>query len=263
MSEAEGDEKYLGLPNMMGRSKTSTLGFLKEKVKKRIQSWDGRFISQGGREILVKSVIQSLPTYAMSVFMLLIEITKDLERLIAKYWWHPNSKERKGICWMSWDRLSRHKSIGGLGFRDFRDFNVAMLGKQGWRFITNANNLVSRLYKAKYFPKCSFLEAVVGNNPSFIWRSILEAKELIRSGLRWKVGSGDSINIVGQAWLLDDQNPFITTCTLSIANEKVSALMETDHRGWDEEILTDIFNERDQNCIRSIQLSDVVEQDKP
>lgn len=105
---------------------------------------------------------------------------------------------------MSWECLSRHKSTGGMGFLDFKDFNVAMLGKQAWRFITNANSLVFRIFKARYFPNCSFLDAEVGNNLSFIWRSIIEAKDLTKSGMRWKVGSGQSIDIVGQPWLIDD-----------------------------------------------------------
>lgn len=118
--EAREGCSYLGLPNMMGRSKSSTLGFLKDKVKKRIQSWDGRLISQGRKEVLVKSVVQSLPTYAMSVFLLPVEITKNLERVISKFWWSSKPSERNGIHWMSWTRLTKHKSTGGMGFRDFR-----------------------------------------------------------------------------------------------------------------------------------------------
>lgn len=102
MEEAGVGCGYLGLINMMGRSKSSTLGFLKDKVKRRVQSWDGRLISQGGKEVLVKSVTQSLPTYAMSVFPLPLEITKDLERVISKFWWNSKSSESNGIHWMSW-----------------------------------------------------------------------------------------------------------------------------------------------------------------
>ena len=129
MEEASEDCTYLGLPNMMKRSKVATFGFLKDRVKKRAASWDGKWISQGGREVLVKSVLQSLPTYAMSVFLVPLEITRDIERIIARFWWNSKPSDQKGIHWMSWDRLSKHKAVGGMGFRDLRDFNLALLGK--------------------------------------------------------------------------------------------------------------------------------------
>lgn len=62
--------------------------------------------------------------------------------------------------------MSRHKSCGGLGFHDFRDFNLAMLAKQGWRFLSKHDSLVSRIYKARYFPNGNFLTANVGHSPS-------------------------------------------------------------------------------------------------
>ena len=49
---------------------------------------------------------------------------------------------------MDWDRLCAHKSIGGMGFRNVREFNIAMLGKQGWQFLTNLSFLVVRIFQA-------------------------------------------------------------------------------------------------------------------
>lgn len=179
MEEADENCRYLGLPNMMQKSKVATLAFLKDKVRRRTLTWDGKIISQGGKEILVKSIVQALPTYAMSVFLLPLEITKDFERCISRFWWNSKKNDSRCIYWMNWERLSRHKSSGGMGFRDFRDFNLAMLGKQAWRIITNTTSLVSRIYKARYFPNYSFMEAKIGSNPSFVWRSIWEAKHVI------------------------------------------------------------------------------------
>ena len=107
--------------------------------------------------------------------------------------------------------MAKPKNAGGLGFQNFRLFNLAMLGKQGWRFITNPGSLTSRLFKAKYFADSDFLSSKLGHNPSFIWQSICEAKQLLRDGLRWRIGNSDNIHISGQPWLLDSDNPYITT----------------------------------------------------
>ena len=67
MMEANENCTYLGLPNMMQHSKTTTLKFLKDQVIRKALSWDVKIIFKGKKEVLVKSVIQSFPTYAMSV----------------------------------------------------------------------------------------------------------------------------------------------------------------------------------------------------
>lgn len=68
------------------------------------------------------------------------------------------------------------------------------------------------------------------------------------------MGSGETINIVGQPWLLDGQNPYITSNVQFSDQSKVSSLMAVDYAGWDEEILNDLFNERDRRCIRNVRL---------
>lgn len=69
---------------------------------------------------------------------------------------------------MSWDRLSKHKDVGGMGFRHFHDFNIVMFGKQLWRLATRPNSLIARMYKSKYFANSDILHSDLGHNPSFI-----------------------------------------------------------------------------------------------
>jgi len=46
-----------------------------------------------------------------------------------------------------------------MGFKDLTSFNVAMFGEQGWKFQVDNTSLVSRLFKARYFPQCDFLSS--------------------------------------------------------------------------------------------------------
>ncbi|XP_074351785.1 uncharacterized protein LOC141690929 [Apium graveolens] len=221
-----------------------------------LQVFEGASGQQGDKEVSTKTVAQSLPIYAMSVFLLPVEITRDIERTIAKYWWNSKGGDRRGIHGMSRDHLYKHKSAGGMSFQDFRYFNLAILGKHGLQFMSNTKSLATRLYKARYFPNCQFIDASLGNNPGFIWRSILEAKDIVIEGLHWRVGTGKDINILCQAWLLDDSNPYVTSSHPGLVDQKVSSLMTMDGRGWDEEILKDLFNERDSSCIRNIPIGE-------
>lgn len=261
MNEADGNSKYLGLPSLVGRNKSSVLGFLKDRVRNRVNSWKEKWVSQAGREVLIKNVAQTLPSYAMSVFLLPLEITKDFERSLTRYWWNGGSNSGSGIHWMAWDRMNKHKATGGLGFRNFHDFNLALLGKQGWRFISRPQSLVSRVYKARYFPDVHFLEANLGNNPSFIWRSIWEAKNVVKAGVRWKLGSGVSVRVRDQPWLQDECNPYITSELQGLEHITVSSLMKTGERQWEEEIVMDWFNFRDQQCILNTSIGGDDEED--
>lgn len=55
-----------------------------------------------------------------------------------------------------------------MGFRNLHSFNLTMLGKQGWRFISNQENVVYKVFKAKYFPQVEFLDANLEHFPSYV-----------------------------------------------------------------------------------------------
>ena len=69
-------------------------------------------------------------------------------------------------------RLCIPKVGDGLGFKKLHDFNLALLGKQGWKFVTNPTSMVSQIYQAWYYPHSLFFKANLGSNPSYAWRSI-------------------------------------------------------------------------------------------
>ena len=62
------NEKYLGLPVYMGKSKEKTFAYLKDKVWKRVQGWKEKLLSMAGKEIFVEVVAQAIPSYTMSCF---------------------------------------------------------------------------------------------------------------------------------------------------------------------------------------------------
>lgn len=73
---------YLGMPVMWGRSKRAAMNYIVEKVRERVQSWKKRLLSYAGKEIMIKAVLQALPTYTMSVFRLSNDTLQQLEKQI-------------------------------------------------------------------------------------------------------------------------------------------------------------------------------------
>ncbi|KAK4393924.1 hypothetical protein Sango_1863200 [Sesamum angolense] len=192
-------DKYLGLLTIIGKSRAELFQSIKDGVWNRIHGWNAKLLSQAEREVLIKAVLQAIPMYIMSCFQLPDYFLRDIERMISDFWWH-NKRERH-THWVGGKRLCLSKDEGGMGFREMIAFNRAMLTKQGWRLLTRPDSLFTQVLKAKYFPRKSFFRAEVGPRPSLTWRSIVSAKELLKIGCRWRIGSGQSVRIWGNNWL--------------------------------------------------------------
>jgi len=93
-------EKYLGLPAVVGRNRTVSLNFIKERIWDKIQGWKEKLLSQASKEVLLKSVVQAIPTFAMNCFRLPVGSCKDIEAMTRKFWWGQRGDRRK-IHWKS------------------------------------------------------------------------------------------------------------------------------------------------------------------
>jgi hypothetical protein len=143
-------EKYLGLPALIGRSRISTFNGIKGWIWNRINGWKEKFLSHVGKEVLLKSVIQAIPTYTMSVFRLPKTLCKEINAMMGRFWWGHKENLSK-IPWMSWKGMGKKKLEGGLGYRDLVSFNIALLAKQGWHLLKFPHTLAARVFKEKYF----------------------------------------------------------------------------------------------------------------
>ena len=121
-------EKYLGLSTLVGRAKKQSFIYIKERVWKKLQGWKEKLLSQAGREVLIKTVIQAIPIYTISCFKLPKGLVRELEGMIRKFWWGYRGEHRK-THWVKWERLCEAKEVRGMGFKEIEKFNDALLAK--------------------------------------------------------------------------------------------------------------------------------------
>lgn len=118
-----------------------------------------------------------------------------------------------------------------------------MLGKQGWRLITNPDSLLAQNLKARYYPRGSFVKARKSYKPSYFWRSILERRDLLVKGLRWRVGNGEDILVWKDRWLPDEFQFKAVPINANVdPNLKVCDLMNLTHITWNMELILHLFD---------------------
>lgn len=69
-----------------------------------LQGWKKKLLSQAGREVLLKAVIQVIPTYAMGCFKLPVELYDEIKGLIRRFWWGNGGDKRK-VHWLNWKKV--------------------------------------------------------------------------------------------------------------------------------------------------------------
>ncbi|KAL8121049.1 hypothetical protein AgCh_017989 [Apium graveolens] len=245
--------RYLGLPSLIGRSKKTAFNYLKDRLWSKIQGWSAKCLSKAGKAVLLRSIAQAVPSYAMSCFLLLKSLCTDLEKMMNSYWWGSQDSNRKGIKWVSWTNMSMAKEVGGLAFRDLQGFNLALLGKQCWNLMANSNSLVARVFKAKYYPGSSLFDATRGGGVSYVWSGLWQAKEHLKQGYRWIVGDGRSISVSTDPWIrgkagfrIDEHNSSL------LSGLKVSDLLVPGSNTWDDDKVHSLFSNCDAKCILAI-----------
>ena len=124
-------------------------------------------------------------SYAMSSFKLPTTLCHEIEILGQKFWWGQRGDRRK-VHWLRWEELCNHKDQWGMGFKDLTMFNEAMLAKLSRWLLHDDNSLFFRVFKARFFPNGSILDAKESASASYAWRSILIGRDVILKGALWR-----------------------------------------------------------------------------
>ncbi|XP_028945660.1 uncharacterized protein [Malus domestica] len=216
-----------------------------------------------GKEVLLKAVVQAIPTYHMNLFKFPVAVCKDLDSMSAGFLWGDCGGHRR-IHWVNWDTLGRPKYEGGLGFRNFQDFNDALLVKQCWCLILNPNSLWAQTLKARYFLHSSFLDAKLGSRAFWAWASLPVGRDILKNGAHWQILNGKDTRLWVDRWLpsLPLGHPIPSSPTSVTLNTKVSSLICPSTKSWDIEFLRPFISEVELKAIYDIPLGNCSRRDR-
>ncbi|XP_020258415.1 uncharacterized protein LOC109834810 [Asparagus officinalis] len=94
-------QKYLGTPCFVGKNKKDIFKSIKDRIWNKLKGWKRSLFSVAGKEVLIKSVIQSIPNYVMSCFKLPKNCLNSIQSLMARFWWGSTEKKKR-IHWSKW-----------------------------------------------------------------------------------------------------------------------------------------------------------------
>ncbi|CAJ2632912.1 unnamed protein product [Trifolium pratense] len=186
-------------------------------------------------------------------------IISSIESLLIKFFWGGCEDTRK-IAWINWKTICLRKEYGGLGVRQLREFNLALLGKWCWRMLVDREGLWFRVLAARYGVEGGRLRDG-GRRGSSWWREIARIREGVdESGGRWfgehvvrRVGDGSdtlfwtdpwldeipSCERFGRLYVLSETKSFTVAemFTLGWGLDGAAWVWRRQMRAWEEEML--------------------------
>jgi len=159
------------------------------------------------------------------------------------------------MAWLAWDQMTLKKGWGGLGFKDLRLFNQALLARQAWSLLIYPDSLCARLLKARYYPHGHLLDTTFCSNPSSTWQAIMRGLNLLKKGAIWRVGDGKQIRIWRDPWIPREFSHRVSTRRGRCRLHWVAELLNTEGNNWDYNLLRGLFNAADVDAISRIRLA--------
>ncbi|GAU46064.1 hypothetical protein TSUD_401430 [Trifolium subterraneum] len=118
-----------------------------------------------------------------------------------------------------------------------------MVAKQVWNVVQNPNTLVAKLIKARYFPRSSLFEAPLRYNPSFAWRSMWHARQILSLGCRWRIESGENIRVMHDPWLRGKVNKWVPSPQpAGVYQLSVRDLLLENYKAWNIAKVRNLFS---------------------
>lgn len=186
--------KYLGAPIA---TTAQAFDFLIEAFSARLNSWKTKLLSQAGRLILIKAVLQSIPIYYMTTTKIPKKVLHKLTGLIRRFFWDKVDKTRF-LALIAWEKLTIPIGMGGLGLKNLETMNEALLMKMLWRLAAGSNALWAEQLRGKYLLSSDLWHSNRLYRCTNFWRGILVLRPQLERLVTWNLGDGTECTVYAQ-----------------------------------------------------------------
>ncbi|KAE8705946.1 Autophagy-related protein 18b [Hibiscus syriacus] len=219
--------EYLGLPLGAKRNSIQLWDPIVKKLYQKLAGWKVSSLSMAGRTVLIKSVLNSLPNYYMSMFKMPVVVRKKLESIMANFLWGSSAEKKR-----------------------------ALMGKWVWKFGSEKDSWLKTMICSKYNVGTSsiVLDDNLPSNVSWIWKGVVNNYRTndsfglcFRNNVVLQVGKGDSIRFWHDSWISNYslKSMFSRIFALSVNKEGVVAdfgCMSNEEWVWDLQLRRNLMD---------------------
>ncbi|XP_057529705.1 uncharacterized protein LOC130808238 [Amaranthus tricolor] len=233
---------YLGFPLGDNMNKRSAWKPVIDKIQCRLATWKAKILSRAGRLTLIKSVLNSLPVYYMSMFKMPKAIASKIVSIQRSFFWGGLSENRKGCNRVKWTDIQLPKQMGGLGVGNIMHKNLMLLFKWWWRFSDSNNAMWKKILKSVHE-----IKGLKASSEAFTkvregaWALLLSndadtarIRSVIEEGMIVKLGNGSSTQFWHDTWCEAGPLKRIFPRLFSISMQKTSFISQMGV--WQEDI---------------------------
>ncbi|KAL0291138.1 UNVERIFIED_CONTAM: Retrovirus-related Pol polyprotein from type-2 retrotransposable element R2DM [Sesamum radiatum] len=171
--------RYLGLPLLASRLTIADCQPILQKIDARITGWGGMMLSFAGRVQLIKSVLSALQ----------------------------GSSER-GYAKVSWQKVCRPVSEGGLGIRDIQALNQGLMSRHLWRIIMQDRTSIWVTWILQYRLQDYSVWTIRARSGTWGWRKLIRLRDILRPYILYRIGGGSSFSLWHDPW--HERGPMIS-----------------------------------------------------
>jgi hypothetical protein len=174
---------------------------VEERFQQKLSCWKAKYLSYGGRLVLLNSVLSSLPMFMMSFFEVPKGVLKNLNHFRSRFFWQGSAIKHKYRL-VKWDILCRPKDQGGLGILNLQLQNKCMLAK--WLVnLLNTEETWQSLLRNKYLRTKTLTQVSSKPNDSHFWRGLLRIKYENLSNRSFVIKDGTNTRFRDDMWIGD------------------------------------------------------------
>ncbi|CAJ2678215.1 unnamed protein product [Trifolium pratense] len=186
---------YLGVPIFKGKPKSCHFQPIADNVKAKLSAWKASLLSIAGRVQLVQSVVYGMLNHTMSIYSWTVNLIKTVEGWIRNFIWSGDINKWKLVN-VSWNKVCRPISEGGLGIRSMSSLNDATNLKLCWELI-NSEEHWALILKSRILRKGKPISHHIFSS---IWSGIKDEFIFVVENSVWLIGKGEKVNFWNDDW---------------------------------------------------------------